>query len=81
MKMYQNWLHLTCKWATVGLNEDEFVQWQQQTTQLDKHCPDCEEGYVCESCRESGLKLTGTEELMLDNIDKSLKIHREHAIM
>jgi hypothetical protein len=81
MKNYKNWLYLTCKWATIGLDQNEFDTWQLHTTELNKHCPDCEVGQVCESCRESGLKLTGIEELMLDNIDKTLKIHREHAIM
>jgi hypothetical protein len=73
--MYQNWLHLTCKWATVGLNEDEFVQWQKQTTELNKYCPDCEEGFICESCHNTGLNFTTEERFIYRNLGMSLDKH------
>jgi hypothetical protein len=70
---YKEWLHLACKWATVGLDGDEFKRWQELITTLGKHCPTCLEGHICEDCHDTGLKLTALENMILRNIEMSLK--------
>lgn len=66
--MYKEWLYLTCKWATKGLEGNEFNTWQDLTTKLNKPCPYCEEGHICLNCKNRGLKLTEAEEAIIDNL-------------
>jgi hypothetical protein len=77
---YKNWLHFTCKWAVLGLNGDEFQEWQELTTKLDKHCPNCEEGYVCESCKNTGLNLNIQETILLKTIEMNLDKNRSEVL-
>lgn len=77
MNKYKLWLELTCKWSLSGLNGSDFKAWQELTTKLDKHCPDCVEGYICESCKNTGLKLNITEKLILNGIEMALDEHRK----
>jgi hypothetical protein len=80
MKSYKIWLGLTCKWGVGGLTSDEFTKWGHLTSELNKHCPDCIEGEVCESCRNTGLKLTIHEQLILHNIEKALEENRSTVV-
>lgn len=76
---YKQWLSMTCKWATVGLDGDEFTTWQELTTKLNKHCSDCEEGYICESCKNTGLNLTPMENMIVRGIEMSLDANKTGA--
>lgn len=78
--MYKQWLHLMCKWATVGLDGPEFKQWQKLINQLDKVCKECEEGYICESCKNTGLELNDLEKMILGNVEKCLALHNVHSV-
>lgn len=71
MKSYKAWLGLMCKWGTDTLTSEEFTQWDHLTTELNKHCQDCEEGQVCLSCKNTGLSLDIYEQLILHNIEKA----------
>jgi hypothetical protein len=78
--MYKNWLYLTTKWATVGLVGDEFKEWDALTAKLDKHCKACEEGYVCESCKNTGLNLNIQETILLKAIEMNLDKNRSEVL-
>ena len=77
--MYANWLFYTCRWATLGLDGAEMEAWEELTTRLEKHCDECIEGFICESCRNTGLKLTGVETMLLRNIELSLEANKVNS--
>jgi hypothetical protein len=78
--MYRQWLYLTCKWTAKGLDITEFDEWQELTTKLNKHCQECQEGYICISCRNTGLHLTGEEKLMIHLIEQNLNASRTNTV-
>lgn len=78
--MYKQWLYFTCKWSTLGLDGDEFETWQHLSQELNKLCEDCVEGHICESCKNTGLKLTGVETMLLRNIELSLEANRSGSV-
>jgi hypothetical protein len=80
MKNYKEWLGLTCTWAIEGLKADDFLRWQDLTTELNKHCLNCEEGYVCESCKNTGLNLTIQETILLKAIEMNLDKNRSTIV-
>jgi hypothetical protein len=78
--VYKNWLHIMCKWSIIGLNGEEYSKFDELTTKLNKHCPDCEEGYICFSCKDSGLSLSFEELNIYNNIEKALDKNRDNVL-
>lgn len=76
---YKQFLYYLCKWSTTGLNGDDFNAWHKLINKLDKECKDCEEGYICESCKNTGLNLNITEKMIVRGIEMSLDANKTNA--
>ena len=78
--MYREWLYLTTKWATKGLDPEEMKSWHKLTTELEKHCHDCAETFECGTCGNTGLQLNDLEKMIVRNIERSLDLHRTNSV-
>jgi hypothetical protein len=69
-----------CKWAVIGLDGEEYKKFDELTTKLNKHCNDCEEGYVCLTCKSSGLSLSFEELNIYNNLEKAIDKRRDNVV-
>jgi hypothetical protein len=79
-KLYREWLSLLCEWAIGGLDGEGYKRFDELTSKLDKHCQDCEEGYICFRCKDSGLSLSFEELNIYNSVEKALDKNRDNVL-
>jgi hypothetical protein len=78
--LYKTWLHLMCKWAVIGLDGEEYKKFDELTTKLNKHCQECEEGYICFHCNDTGIAFSFEESNIYNNLEKAIDKRRDNVV-